>query len=177
MWVAWFLLSKPCKSTWTVAHIGILSSSPIVRNNRYSFSFRGIFRIGGYTIVFRTSSCAGSSGCIGRYFHLGIDFCIYQDTVGRLYLPLEILFSRLILGYVALLLIYPHRLKTNNLKEEGFLVATASAVKPFIFCRKTLYWPIHLPPTWGCWLLRHQCLLQYWPTFCCKGKDSTAGLW
>lgn len=37
--------------------------------------------------------------------------------------PLEILFSRFVLGYVALLIIYPRRLKTKNLKEECFLIA------------------------------------------------------
>lgn len=37
--------------------------------------------------------------------------------------PLEILFTRFVMGYVALFLIYPHRLKTKSLKEEALLMA------------------------------------------------------
>jgi|LFRM01.1.fsa_nt_gb drug/metabolite transporter (DMT)-like permease len=37
--------------------------------------------------------------------------------------PVEILFFRFVLGYAALLIIYPHRLQTRNLREECFLVA------------------------------------------------------
>ena len=46
--------------------------------------------------------------------------------------PIEILFTRFIIGYIALLLIYPHRLKTKNFKEELFFMGAG-------LCGITLY--------------------------------------
>lgn len=41
----------------------------------------------------------------------------------RDFTPLEILFSRFLMGYIALFIIYPHRLRTDNFKEESLLMA------------------------------------------------------
>lgn len=48
------------------------------------------------------------------------------------FMPIEILLYRFIIGYIALLLIYPHRIKALNYKQELYLVAAG-------FCGVTLY--------------------------------------
>ena len=46
--------------------------------------------------------------------------------------PVEILFTRFIIGYIALLLIYPHRMKTKRFREELLFMAAG-------LCGVTLY--------------------------------------
>ena len=41
----------------------------------------------------------------------------------KVFTPIEILFFRFMLGYITILLIYPHRVKRINLKEELYFVA------------------------------------------------------
>lgn len=89
----------------------------------------------GYSFYFRAflASEVRSLSINRRYFlgHLAVLVCIliwgltFVSTKILLedLTPLEILFSRFVLGYVALFIIYPRRLKTNSLKEELFLMA------------------------------------------------------
>jgi len=46
--------------------------------------------------------------------------------------PIEILFYRFMIGYITLLLVYPHRLSTKNFKEESLFMAAG-------LCGVTLY--------------------------------------
>ena len=58
--------------------------------------------------------------------------------------PIEILFFRFILGFVALMIVYPHRMKVVNKKHELFLQRLVYAA-----LRCIIYWKIsHLRIQW-----------------------------
>ena len=50
--------------------------------------------------------------------------------------PVEILFFRFILGFVALMIVYPHRLKVVNKKHESYLQLLVYAELRCIICWK-----------------------------------------
>ncbi|MBN7771747.1 EamA family transporter [Clostridium aminobutyricum] len=74
---------------------------------------------------------AGHLAAIGTIFIWGTTYVSTKVLLGS-FTPIEILFSRFLIGYIALLLIYPHQLKTKNFKEELLFMCAG-------LCGVTLY--------------------------------------
>lgn len=76
-------------------------------------------------------STAGHLAAFGTILLWGTTY-VSTKILLKSFSPIEILFSRFIIGYIALMIIYPHRIKIKNFKEEQLFMAAG-------LCGVTLY--------------------------------------
>ena len=76
-------------------------------------------------------STAGHLAAFGTILLWGTTY-VSTKILLKSFSPIEILLSRFIIGYIALMIIYPHKIKTKNCKEELLLMAAG-------LCGVTLY--------------------------------------
>lgn len=67
-------------------------------------------------------SALGHLAALGTILIWGTTY-VATKVLLQSFTPVEILFTRFIIGYIALLIFYPHRLKTKDYKEELLLMA------------------------------------------------------